>query len=543
MVIHRLRKIDTLPIFRYTIYLVTVILFLCNCVTWIVVPEFFLFNLILILLIFLLVAVIIFIHRVKLNIYAKSSHFKNLSQNTLSAILLFLILALINFLGYRFAKQFYFGSEEKSKLSSQTLKILEENKSALNFKIFVRRNDQTHIRYLFELYRIHGHGLITYEFIDPDLAPTTLQKYDISDYGTIILEATESNTNINTNKRKISIHDISENSLTKGLLRFFKQKNSIIYYTIGHEERDFLVENTDGYSYLKSLIERELIELRPLSLTSTKDVPEDASALIIFGPKLAFFPEEIENLDRYLRGGGSVLLALDPNFKAWKHHDLVALFEEWGILYKNYLAIDLASHIDGSQGTVPLAKVYSEMHPITAKFQGQSFFPVSGIFKIDSRPETIQRLEITPLIFTSDRPYSFAESSLAEILALKPNYNTIEDEGGPLNLAMAMQVRDWGNQEKGDAPPLKTKIVAFACSTFASNAYSNFRANYNIILNALSWLTDDGQSIASDRPELKNRPIFLSSQQLGIIFYFSLIIAPLALILIALYFFRRRKKS
>ena len=50
-----------------------------------------------------------------------------------------------------------------------------------------------------------------------------------------------------------------------------------------------------------------------LVLAQTKDVPADATVVIIAGPTTDFFPPELEMLKRYLDRGGHLLALLDPN--------------------------------------------------------------------------------------------------------------------------------------------------------------------------------------------------------------------------------------
>ncbi|MBF0205974.1 MAG: hypothetical protein HQK53_03710, partial [Oligoflexia bacterium] len=106
--------------FRYTIYAVNIILYITSCVTWIVIPEFWKFNLGLTLFCILLTAWIMYIHRQPLSKYANSPHFKALFANFCGAILVFLIFAIINFWGYHFPRQIDLTRQKKNSLSSQS---------------------------------------------------------------------------------------------------------------------------------------------------------------------------------------------------------------------------------------------------------------------------------------------------------------------------------------------------------------------------------------------------------------------------------------
>ncbi|MGO9831264.1 MAG: Gldg family protein [Myxococcaceae bacterium] len=92
----------------------------------------------------------------------------------------------------------------------------------------------------------------------------------------------------------------------------------ILYLTTGHGER--VEQNADALDargtvrVLRELLKAQNDELRPLGLTEglATEVPKDAGAVLVLGPTAAFLPEEIQALNRYVRAGGRMLIALDP---------------------------------------------------------------------------------------------------------------------------------------------------------------------------------------------------------------------------------------
>lgn len=92
----------------------------------------------------------------------------------------------------------------------------------------------------------------------------------------------------------------------------------ILYLTSGHGER--VEQNPDALDargtvrIFRDLLRAQNDELRPLGLAEglAAEVPKDAGAVLILGPTSPFLPEEIQALNRYVRGGGRMLIALDP---------------------------------------------------------------------------------------------------------------------------------------------------------------------------------------------------------------------------------------
>jgi hypothetical protein len=92
----------------------------------------------------------------------------------------------------------------------------------------------------------------------------------------------------------------------------------IVYVTSGHGER--VEQNPDSLDargtvrIFRDLLRAQNDELRPLGLPEglASEIPKDAGAVLILGPTSPFLPEEIQALNRYVRSGGRMFIALDP---------------------------------------------------------------------------------------------------------------------------------------------------------------------------------------------------------------------------------------
>jgi hypothetical protein len=92
----------------------------------------------------------------------------------------------------------------------------------------------------------------------------------------------------------------------------------VIYVTTGHGER--AATNSDPsdprgtVKVFQELLRAQNDEVRPLGAAQglATEVPRDANAVLVLGPTTAFLREEVEALVRWVRGGGRLLVALDP---------------------------------------------------------------------------------------------------------------------------------------------------------------------------------------------------------------------------------------
>ncbi len=57
----------------------------------------------------------------------------------------------------------------------------------------------------------------------------------------------------------------------------------------------------------------------------------------------------------------------------------------------------------------------------------------------------------------------------------------------------------------------------------------------------MSWIVGEDRLVSFNLPIIQSEQIFISDNQLGVVFYFSVIFAPLLLIVLSIYIYRRRR--
>ncbi len=101
------------------------------------------------------------------------------------------------------------------------------------------------------------------------------------------------------------------------LLKLARSRRNV-YMTVGHGElNDKSQKNTEGRSaqILDALLRKQNYTVKDLGLAQGlgNQVPEDADVVMVLGPSEPFAPEEVATLERYVKAGGKLLLALDPD--------------------------------------------------------------------------------------------------------------------------------------------------------------------------------------------------------------------------------------
>jgi len=103
-------------------------------------------------------------------------------------------------------------------------------------------------------------------------------------------------------------------------------------FTLGHGERTWERGETDtdkriGIAILRDGLVDQNYDVRSVNPADglMNEVPKNVTVLAIIGPRSAFQPEELASINRFIDGGGRVLIALDPENKIDMHEVLKPL--------------------------------------------------------------------------------------------------------------------------------------------------------------------------------------------------------------------------
>ena len=504
--------------YNLLLLIVNIILYLVIVALWLSIPDELTLDIAVSVFNLTLTLVLIFINRKSLGVYYQSHQFQKLTDTIVFLFLVFCLLGLGNYIAYKHPYQTDLSAYKINTLTDQTKSILKNIKGEVKFKLFSRKQDSYLWLPLFEFYRNEKND-IAIEKVDIDLRPDLVADYHITDAATLVIEY--------KGKRQY-VTDRDELNITNGLIKISRSSDPIVYIVQGHGEADLNSAEADGTKFIFESVKNSSVDIRTLNLISVAEIPQDAKAVIVWGPKSELRPGELKVLERFLEKKGNLLVALDPDLNKPTQTGLRKILEKYRILVRSDIVIDRKNFVNGSNGSIPLIEHYDHEHEITRKFKGQSFYPLTS--SIEEIPEQLsnEKGKVTFLFSTNPFPDSWGETNLKEIAAQSAKFNESTDKKGPLNLAAVFQSE-------------KNKIVVFGNSTFVLNAYQKFGANYIMFINALSWLIDEDRLISFNLPVIQNEPMFISQQQMGIIFYFSVLFAPLLLFGLSIYMYRRKR--
>ena len=444
----------------------------------------------------------------------------DLSAAGLGVVISLGIAGLVNFMGDRYNIRHDMTADQLFTLSSDTHRLIEPlqaNGQYVKVKTFMGEMEGLRFQDLLEEYGYISKNF-THELIDPQKNQLQVEQNNIRERGTSIVEVI-----VDGKVHSERITERSEEALSNAILKALKAKDQKAYFTGGHGEAELDQVDGEGYSILKGRL-KELNFAVESGIALTADVPDDATLLVVLGPKEPFAPAEVEILRRYLGGGGSALLLLDPGTAT----GLEGLLDEYSIELGQDFVVDLSGmgQLFGADVSVPVVINYGD-HPITEQLSAgtMSFYPLVRSVRPAAHRE--KNLEIEALVYTHKS--SWGEMDLRPIKGEggKVEFDPQVDLRGPVSLAVAVAA-DADTSMVADG---RSRLVVFGDAGFASNEYFSQQANGELAVNSINWLTEDEDRLKIADRQPAHNPINLIGNQGSVILWVSVFILPFAVAL------------
>src|SRR5476649_2155586 len=216
------------------------------------------------------------------------------------------ILIAINYIGKFQNKRWDLTASKQFSLSDQSRQVLTKLDSPLQIQVFAQEPEFNRYQDKLKEYEYISKKVTT-EYIDPDKKPTIAKQNAIQQYGTIVF---------NYKGRTERVTTDNEQDISNGVIKVVSGQQRKVYFTTGHGEKDTTSADRDGYNAIAGALGRENYTVEKLVLAQQGAVPDDASVVVVAGPRVDFFATEIDALKKYLDKNGKLLIELDPPDKA-----------------------------------------------------------------------------------------------------------------------------------------------------------------------------------------------------------------------------------
>lgn len=419
--------------------------------------------------------------------------------------------SLILYLAYRHNIRIDLSPQRNYTLSTHARKILGNLPRDVRLTVFVRTEDPRTPQLKDLLWRLAQETpRISYDFVDLNRSPALARRYGVDRYGAVVVES---------GGRRRDVSNPSEALLMGALLAVTRDRERTVYFIVGHGERS--PEDGDrkaGMSIAKGALEDDQFSVRTLPLMRTASVPDDATVLVIAGPRKDYLPGELTQIEEYLRRGGSLLLAIDPETPA----SVAAFAAGFGVAAPtNRIVVDPDRRLAGGEGVTIMV---ADLMPS---------FLVSGTLE-------------APPVLSYARPLEMIGSSSASTMAF------LKTSPAGYNVSTAdawtdAEKRSVGAQVVGIAiVPVADRhgrIIVIGDSDFASNGIIDYLGNKDLFLNSINWLARD-ESLLSTRmqsKEMGREQFFVTEAQGAWAFWLAAVLQPAMFFAIGMVVFLRRR--
>ena len=430
------------------------------------------------------------------------------------------IIVAVNYLGTRQSKRWDLTENQAYSLSEQTTKVLQSLDAPVQITVFDQQTGFDNYRPRLETYQYESNR-VNVEYVDIDRNPARAKQAEVQSLGTILITYKDRTQRVTSSE---------EQDITNALIKAVTGKEKKVYFTQGHGERDTAGSDRLGYSSITAALGRDNFTVDKLVLAQQKDVPADATVVVVAGPQTDFLGPEIDALKRYVAKGGKILAMVDPpEPNGADQANLRAFLHEWAIDFGNDIVVDASGvgQIFGGDASVPVAAIYPP-HPITEGFRVMTAFPLSrSVLPVEGG---VGGHTAQPIVQTSQQ--SWAETDLKNLTTGKVELNADQgDKQGPVTLgaavtAPATEAPPAGANASPDAPKPETRVVGFGDSDFAANNAIGIQGNQDLFLNSVNWLAQQENLIAIRPREAQDRRLTLTADQQQRIMLLTIFVIP-----------------
>jgi hypothetical protein len=241
---------------------------------------------------------------------------------------------------------------------------------------------------------------------------------------------------------------------------------------------------------MKELLEVQNYAIRDLTFVQGlgRDVPEDATVVLVLGPTEPFAPEELASLERYAARGGRLLLALEPEGKANNE----ALAGIAGLAFQSGILCNEESHGIRRRNPSDHGIVFSNRFSAHASVSTLRRLGTRAVFflnagSVDKREGAVGAIDFSLKSLTGTWADLDGNFTLDAPQEAKGNFNLVASVTRPVAEAAKNKLKD-----KPDGDAVETRIVVVADGDALSDATlmnpSNFNGNPQFVVDVLRWL-------------------------------------------------------
>ncbi|HUO34210.1 MAG TPA: Gldg family protein [Candidatus Acidoferrum sp.] len=442
------------------------------------------------------------------------------TNTTILVVSVIAILVVVNYLGYRYHKRFDLTSGKLFTLSDQTTKLVKGLKSDVDIVFLAKKSDPSLDDLMDEYHNLSNH--IHFRTVDPQEKPDVAKEYAVKRMDEVVVASGGRTEHLDPNPTP----DASEEDITTAILKVTRDTVKNVCFVEGHGEDSLTDQGERGYSRAAAGLKREGYDMQSINLVKQGGVPSDCNVVVIAGPQEAYFPAEVDSLQKYLDGGGKMMILADPQVDV----KLDPIYTAWNIDAGKNIVVDASGlgQLVGAGPAAPLVVDYGDS-PITKNFtRMMTIFPLARTITIADKSKI--EPQAVELLKTSGQSFTIPGLPKGE---QKVKFDPKTDTLGPLSLGVAADMTS--GKSKG------ARLVVIGNSNFAANPWINTQKNGDLFYNTIDWLAQD-ENLISIRPrKATNRSVTLTDAQAALYKWIDIGLIPGIVILTGIVVWWKRR--
>lgn len=450
---------------------------------------------------------------------------KTTKQGMSMGMLILLMLALlivVNYLGGKHYKTWDFSTAQTNTLSQQSIQLVKSLDSDLKVYFFYKKgvegneDNRRSFRELIKKYQDES-PRVQLEFVEVNERPDLAKEFGVDKGSGVVF--------LDYKGRRNRIEKIDEQEFTSALVKVTRTSTKTIYFTVGHGEKNIdEVKEGLGLNSLKSMLENNRYTVKVLPLVQAPKVPEDADVVIVAGPSQSFQEFEVNALEDYLKRGGSLFIALEPEMPM----GLEKLIKKVGIQLQNNYVMNVVDTVMGkgvNQGPTA-APIFSPTNQITKSF-GQNEFTLFRYPQSLKKIEGVAGIAVDELVRTAANSAAFTNIALKGDAA-QGSYALVDEATGK-----------WQN----DAKAKDFTVIVAGDVDFMTNQMLYQNLNRDLILNSIAALAKEENLISITPKEPQSTQLLLTETKFSVFLFAFIIPFPILLLGISIGLFVKRRNA
>ena len=331
--------------------------------------------------------------------------------------------------------------------------------------------------------------------------------------------------------------DLTEEAITNAIVNVTASKKPKIYFMNNN-----ILYNSSYFSAILSLIENEANEVKSLDILSNGEVPADCDTLIITTLKQDITEKERDEILKYIKKGGNLLIMAGPNYDDLDLKNFQKVLDEYGVSISNGVIFEgeTSSMIRGYPNII-LEQVQD--NPITSRIKDTLYLCLINSGKLTFNENKLEELGVTyeKIVTTSEKAYERTDFDITS------GSKTEKDKDASEALLAALVTKSYKKENEDE---IKSELVIFANEMFATNTpmqtmgypYALYN-NKDMVLNSIAYLNKQENTITIRKDSNNVTTYTLTKSQYNTIMTIIFSVPVLIMLTgIIIWITRRRKK-